>query len=51
MLGYMFYPANVSMLLFEFNFENLALPLIILAFYLFEEKKILPFAITCFYSF
>lgn len=39
MLGYVFYPANVAMLFFEFNFENLALPLILLAFYQTDKKK------------
>ena len=48
MLGYIFYPANVTMLFFEFNFENLALPLIFLLFYFFEEKKFLCFMGTCF---
>ncbi|MBF0522293.1 MAG: DUF2079 domain-containing protein [Candidatus Omnitrophica bacterium] len=49
LLGYLFYPANISMLLFEFNFENLALPLIFLVFYFFEERKIGPFLLTCFF--
>ncbi|MBF0123538.1 MAG: DUF2079 domain-containing protein [Candidatus Omnitrophica bacterium] len=48
MLGYIFYPANTSMFFFEFNFENLAAPLILLAFYLLEEKRLIPFLITCF---
>ena len=46
MLGYIFFPANTSMFFFEFNFENLAPPLILLAFYLLEEKKIISFLIT-----
>jgi uncharacterized membrane protein len=45
MLAYMFYPANVAMLFFEFNFENLALPLIFLLFYYFEEEKFLSFIV------
>jgi len=44
----MFYPANVSMIFFEFNFENLALPLIFLLFYFFEEKKYMSFMACCF---
>ena len=48
MLAYMFYPANVAMIFFEFNFENLALPLIFLLFYYFEEKKFLSFMVCCF---
>jgi len=47
MLAYMFYPANVAMLFFEFNFENLALPLILCLFYFFEEKKFLNFIVSC----
>ncbi len=47
MLAYMFYPANVAMIFFEFNFENLALPLIFLLFYYFEEKKFLNFMVCC----
>ena len=48
MLAYMFYPANVAMLFFEFNFENLALPLIFFIFYFFEEKRFLSFMVSCF---
>jgi len=48
MLAYIFYPANVTMIFFEFNFENLALPMIFLIFYFFEEKKYLSFMVTCF---
>ncbi len=48
MLAYMFYPANVIMIFFEFNFENLALPMILLLFYFFEEKKYWGFITTCF---
>ncbi len=48
MLTYMFYPANINMILFEFNFENLALPLIFLLFYFFEEKKFAGFMIGAF---
>ena len=48
MLAYIFYPANVGMIFFEFNFENLALPMIFLLFYFFEEKKYLNFMVTCF---
>ena len=48
MLAYIFYPANVAYFFFEFNFENLALPLIFLLFYCFEEKKFLWFMGICF---
>ena len=45
MLAYIFYPANVAMLFFEFNFENLALPLIFASFYFLEQRRWLPFII------
>jgi len=48
MLAYIFYPTNVGMIFFEFNFENLGLPMIFLLFYFFEEKRFLGFMLTCF---
>lgn len=47
MIGYIFYPANMAMFFFEFNFENLAPPLILLALYLLEKKKFIPFLLSC----
>ena len=47
MLAYMFYPTNVALMFFEFNFETLALPMIFLLFYYFEEKKYLSFMVCC----
>ena len=47
MLAYLFYPANVTMIFFEFNFENLALPMIFLIFYFFEEKRYSSFMLCC----
>lgn len=47
MLGYLSFPSNITMLFFEFNFENLALPLIFLAFFLLEQKRFISFMLTC----
>ncbi|MBF0618941.1 MAG: DUF2079 domain-containing protein, partial [Candidatus Omnitrophica bacterium] len=46
MLGYVVYPPNISMLFFEFNFENLAPAFIFLAFYFFDQKRLMPFLLT-----
>ncbi len=47
MLGYISFPGNMAMLFFEFNFENLALPLFFLAFLFLEQKRFLSFIFTC----
>ncbi|MBF0490857.1 MAG: DUF2079 domain-containing protein [Candidatus Omnitrophica bacterium] len=46
MIGYVFWPSNMAMLLFEFNFENLALPLILLTYYFFDQKRYVPFLVS-----
>ena len=48
MLAYLFYFPNIVMIFFEFNFENLVLPLFFLLFYYFEEKRFMPFMVCCF---
>ncbi len=46
MLLFLFYPANIFMLLFEFDFENLAPALILLMFYFFVRNRLVPFLLT-----
>lgn len=46
MACYIFYPGNMAMFFFEFNFENLAPPLILLTFYFLDEKRLLPFLVA-----
>jgi uncharacterized membrane protein len=48
MLIYLFHPANVFMLFYEFHFESLATGFIFLMFYCWSEKKWVPFIITAF---
>jgi len=46
MIIYIFHPANVFMLFYEFHFESLATGFIFLMFYFWNERKWKPFIIT-----
>lgn len=45
---YLFHPPNIYMLLFEFDFESLAIGLLFLMYYFFINNKFVPFLITAF---
>lgn len=50
MLLYQLYPPNLFMLIYEFHFENLAIPFIFLLYYFFTNQKLVPFLITAFFA-
>ncbi|OGX30049.1 MAG: hypothetical protein A2787_04460 [Omnitrophica WOR_2 bacterium RIFCSPHIGHO2_01_FULL_48_9] len=46
MILYLFYPANLYMLLYEFHFENLAVVFIFLLYFFYTNDRLVPFAVT-----
>lgn len=50
MLLYQVYPPNLFMLIYEFHFENLAIPFIFLLYYFFTNQKLTPFLITALFA-
>lgn len=50
MILYLIHPANAFMLIYEFHFENLAIPFIFLMYYFFREQKLLPFLTSAFFA-
>ena len=49
-LLYQLYPPNLFMLIYEFHFENLAIPFIFLLYYFFTNQRFIPFLITAFFA-
>ncbi|MFH1359463.1 MAG: DUF2079 domain-containing protein [Candidatus Omnitrophota bacterium] len=49
MILYLCYPANIFTLIYEFHFETLAIGLLFLLFYFYQEKRFTPFCITMFF--
>ena len=46
MVLYLFYPANIYMLLYEFHFENLAVVFIFLLYFFYRNERFMAFTVT-----
>ncbi len=50
MLLYLVHPANFLMMIYEFHFENLAIPFVFLMFYFHLKQRLIPFLICTFFA-
>jgi len=50
LLMYFIHPANLFMLIYEFHFENLAIPFIFLMYYFFLQQRLFPFLISAVFA-